>query len=340
MSETNIDQNNQQHVDQDLKNDVDVSTGSKKQLGQQAGQDRKWGPGTPAYYKESWSSYGKTPSSPQIEEQQKAPEKLAGMKEFAQKVMKALNFKKGDALVEEEVVEETESVEKTDKENAVQLDNLAKSIGDKLDGIKLEAEKEYEQTKDPLTRTLIDITEQLEVELQKEHLNWNKVDLLVRQLAILLVQKMANNDQTTVQEEIKMMRKDIDSVRGTYNTKWELGLGIAMGAISMVGGFAGVGGGVAGMTGAVSQGFMTSIKGLSDGLSMISQGAGQPAQKYVGSLSESKRQLYNYELERDRSHKQTAESSLQGNKSMKGSQMSQRDRAIEAAYRALLQILQ
>lgn len=336
MSETNINQN----LDQDVTSSLDVSTNSDQKQSNLKQQEREWGPGTPKYYTDTMASY--MPHQPQqqtIVEQKKAPEKLTGLKEFAQKVMKALNLKKDDKLVEEEVLEEAEESQAKEQDNATQNDNLAKSMSDKIGEINQEVKAEYEQTKDPMTRMVADLTEQLEVELQKETLDWNKIDLLVRQIAILLVQKMANNDQVTIQEEIKMMQQDVDKVRDTYNTKWELAIGITVGVISIVGGLVGVGGGVAGMAGAVTPAFTNTLKGVTDSVNLISQGGGT-AQKFVSNNAESKRQLYQYELERDRSHKQTTESSLQGNKSLKGSQVSQRDRAIEAAYRAFIQLAQ
>ncbi len=336
MSETNINQN----LDQDVTSQLDVSTNSDQKQSNSKQQEREWGPGTPKYYTDSMASYMlHQPQTPNAVEQKKAPEKLTGLKEFAQKVMKALNLKKDDEIIEEEVLDQAEETQVKEKDEVIQKDNLAKSMGDKIGEIKKEAEAEYEKSKDPMTRMVVELTDQLEVELKKETLDWNKIDLLVRQIAILLVQKMANNDHVTIQEEIKMMQQDVDKVRDTYNTKWELAIGITVGVISMVGGLVGLGGGVAGMAGAASQGFINTLKGVTDSVGLLNQG-GQSAQKFVSSNAESKRQLYQYELERDRSHKQTTESSLQGNKSTKGSQVSQRDRAIEAAYRAFIQLAQ
>jgi hypothetical protein len=315
MIETNINQNNQQQNNKKIKESVDP----EPQVRQDADQVQMWGPDSKAYYKETWSSYNATPSSLQAEEQQKASENPSGLKEFAQKVLKALKFKKKGNF------EEPKSVKKTNRSNVSQTDNLGKSISSKLGVIKQEAEKEYEQTKDSLTKTVIDITEGLQNELQKEPVEWKKVDNIIKKLVILLVQKMANNDGVNVLEEIKMMKEDVDNIYGTFNTNWELMLGISAGCISTVAGTVGA------------------MKGTKNGLFYLSKSLSEfitDEGKLVSSISENKRKLYELERERDSINKQTSESSLQGNKSIKGSQMSQRDRAIEAGYRAFLQILQ
>lgn len=191
------------------------------------------------------------------------------------------------------------------------------------------------QNDDLLTRNILDVTQKLEDALSQEPLKWKEIDLLIRQLAILLVQKMANNDNRTIQEELKLMEQDIKNVEKTFNTKWELAIGITVGLLSIGGGLVGVGGGIAGVTGAVSSGTMQTLKTLTDGANMIGQGGSQ-AQKFVENDSQKKRQRFQYELERDRGHKSTAESSQQNVRSLKGSQMSQANAAIEAAYRAFI----
>lgn len=351
MSETNIGGNNQQHVldQQDVSKNVDASGGSKQQTGMSSDQERTTGPGTKSWYTDTMAGFNnilEPPSQPPVIKQEHTPEMVAKLKKFFDKLLNALKLKNpdevaddADAQVEEDEFDDVGAVSRDVGSVNPKKDMLAKSLGESLEGISAEAEKEYAETRDPLTRTVIDITNQLDAELKKETLNWAKIDLLVSQLAILLVQKMANNDQVTVQEELKMMQKDVERVRDTYNTKWELAIGITIGAISIVGGLAGVGAGVAGMASAVTPAFMQSVKGFADGANMLTQGAGQPAQKYVSSLSESKRQLYNYELERDRSHKQTAESSQQNNKSLKNNKMNQRSSAIQAAHSAFVQII-
>lgn len=301
------------------------------------GTKRAWGNGVDIYYRDSIGPHPHSINNipePVIETQEAPVVENGGVFHYAQKALKQLKDLKNNLFAPT-----AEPVESKEPKAETNNDHLANSIGDKLEGIILQAEQEYEQTKDPLTKTIIYITEKLETELKKETIDWNKMDLLIRQLAILLLQKMANNDNKTIQEELEMMRKDVSNIRETYNTGWELGIGIAMGAVSMIGGIAGITGGAAGLLGPAAKGFASSMSAVANGLGTISQGVGQPAQKYVSSVAESERQLRQYELERDRTYKQTVESSMQGTKSLKGGQMSQRDRAIEQAHRALLQVL-
>lgn len=314
--EANVNQQNHPLLrEQNLKTSLDISTGnSGGHYEPQAVEKRAWGPGTEVYYKDSWGVHKNLYSRESVQEVENVIElpsdtKLTRIKTFAQKTMQIIKSKLLGTADEKDI--------------------LARSIGNKLGEIKQEAEKEYAKTKEPFTKNVIDLSDQLEKELQKETLNWNKIDLLIRQLSIWLVQKMAFNDHATIQAELNMMQNDVQNIRNTYNTKWELAIGIVIGAVAVIGGVAGIGSGITGSAG---------LKGIADGVGTIVQGAGQPAQKWIGSDAESKRQLHNYELERDRSYKQTVDSSLQGNKSSKGGQISQRDRAIEAAYRAFLQV--
>lgn len=340
-----IDQENQLSFEKDLNRFLYNNTNNLESHSPNE-HKRAWGPGVDKYYKDSLNDHPR--SKNKILEQEvasnAAPSEKSGVLFYARKTLKQIVDIKNSLFTQKK-----DPIENKASEEAADINHVANSIGDKIEGLTVEAEKEFEKTKDPLTKTIISLNDKLSHALKKETIDWNKVDLLIRQLAILLLQKMANNDNVTIQEELEMMRKDVHNIRETYNTGWELAMGLLGGGLSLISGVFGITSGAFGLYGAAANFTgkaaedlsmrIAGLKSIGDGVGGFSQGIAQPAQRWVSNTAESKRQLRQYELERDRSHKQTVESSMQGTKSLKGSQMSQRDRAIEQAYRALLQIL-
>lgn len=208
------------------------------------------------------------------------------------------------------------------------LESASTLIGD----LKAEAEAEYQQTKNPLTKAIIDLTTKLEVELNKEKPNWNTIMMLVRQLAIDLVKKMEQNDSKMIDTQIEFMRNSIDDVKKTYGGFWDLGLGILAGSLSIAGGAIGLGGGF-GQLGGISKGAFDSLKGVSDALGGLGQGSGK-FQELPKGKAERDRQVYQFELERERNFKGTGESSLQANRSDINSKLRELGQSFGSSYDA------
>lgn len=249
-------------------------------------------------------------------------------------------------LAVEEPIDEPSSVAAPDTELVVEEpeeavptpEELAVSLADKITDIIAEAEEELKNSNDVVTGIIVGLAKDLNTELRKEKLNWSKIDFLVRQLSVMIVQKMANNDHKTIQEELDQLQRDIDKVAQTYKGKWELALGILSGACSMVGGAIGLGGGF-GALGGVASSTLKSLQGVSQAFGSIGQGVGQFGQ-IARNANERDRAVFNYHMERDRGYKSSAEASIQANRTAKNAQFSQLNSSIEAAYRAWLAVAQ
>jgi len=210
------------------------------------------------------------------------------------------------------------------------------SLADNITQIIAEAEEELKQTNDVLTGIIVGLAKELNTELRKEKLNWSKIDLLVRQLSVMLVQKMANNDHKTIQEELDQLQRDIDKVAKTYKGKWEMGLGIISGAFSIIGGAVGLAGGF-GALGGVASSTLKSLQGVSQALGSVGQGVGQFG-SIARNANERDRAVHQYEMERDRGYKSNADESLRNSRTTKNAQINQMNSSIESLYRAFLAV--
>ncbi|MEC7838813.1 MAG: hypothetical protein VX777_02095 [Chlamydiota bacterium] len=201
------------------------------------------------------------------------------------------------------------------------------------------AKQDYNETKDPLSKEIVDITTELNEELSKDEFDWKQINLLLRKLAIVLGSKMLQNDHEVSLEELQRMKDDIEKVQKTYNTKWELAFGITLGAISIAAGLVGLGGGIGGATGALSTAFLKPIEAITSGANAVSQG-GQNFSKFISNSNESKRALYQFMLEHDRNAKNTFDTA-KGDTTQKINQMiSQASSENDRYYQAFLKILQ
>lgn len=234
-----------------------------------------------------------------------------------------------EAMEEEPLVEEAPEVMPT-------LDELTDGIADRISGIIAEAEEELKTTNDVLTGFIVNVAKTLHAELGREKKNWTQIDLLVRQLSVLIVHKLANNDHKTIQEELDQLQRDCDKVAQTYKGKWELCLGIFSGVLNIVGGAVGLAGGF-GAFGGLADATVKTLQGVSQAFGMVGQGVGQ-FNGIARNANERDRAIFNYHMERDRGYKSSADASIQANRSAKNAQISQMNSALEAAYRAFLQV--
>jgi len=200
-----------------------------------------------------------------------------------------------------------------------------------IESLKSEAENDYNNTGNPLSKDVIDITTKLEAELKKEELNWKEIDLAVRQLAILLMQKMISNEGKIAEQLLEFKRQDIKDVANTYGRFWELALGIFSGTLGVVGGGLGVGGGF-GLLGGMAKGTFDGLKGASDALGMVGQGSGK-FQEIPKGQAERDRQLHQFTLEQHRAEGNTADQAKSGSQNTKSSQLSQLNQFLEAIHR-------
>ncbi len=271
-----------------------------------------FGPGNPVWYQDTLSSA--IEKGPEVSEP--AAKDVSFFSELITKMINKIKPKN-------KIVQETEA--------------LAISLGNKLEDMKEEAAEEFEQTKDPLTGLIVQFTEKLENELRKDKLDWHTIDTLVRHLAIILAQKMLKNDHNIIQEELKLLRQDITNIQKTYNTKWEVGLGVTLGVLNIGAGLIGMGTGVAAMGGAIASSTLKTIQGITSGAQAVGQG-GQYVQGFFKNSAEEKRQLAQYQKELNTGHKSAAETAQHATKSARGSQSGQVNNAIEAGYRAFTQM--
>lgn len=270
-----------------------------------------YGPRNPVYYKETLSSCIPMPELTSEES------KVSIVSKFVSTIKKVFGLNKPEPKID--------------------LDPLLTSVDNKIKEVQKEIVLEMEENDDPQLSLINELSTEISSALQAENLDWKKLDLLIRQLSVLIHQQMVNSDQKMVQQELQLLEQDIKNVRKTYNTPWQLTLGLTMGVVGIAGGLVGMGGGVAGIAGAISQSSLTSLKSFIDGVSMLNQGL-NPINSILRDASESKRQLYQFELERNRSHKSVLEASQQAARNAKSGQLSSINSAIDAAYRAFLSL--
>lgn len=185
------------------------------------------------------------------------------------------------------------------------------------------------------SKKMEELSKGIENILKSDKPNYHQLDLLLRQLFVRLGLYMLNNEHKINQDTLKMIEEDIKKIRGTYNTKWELTLGIAMGAINIASGLIGMGGGIAGLTGSVTKDFLSQLQSLTSGAKTFSDGL-SPIQAMIKSATESKRVLYNWYKERHSGFKSNTDSSLQNTRSILASQKSQIMNSIDTLYQAMI----
>jgi len=279
---------------------------------------------------------------PEVTEQVAAQqtEEKTGFKKFFEKVKSffARSKSKSDkSPVKSDSKLETAAVTSNDSESNID-GSRKKELKNTLDDIVEEAKVEYEETNDPITKDIIDLSAQLDEALGKDEFDWNEINLIIRKLSLTLSTKMIQNDHDVIMEELERMKDDITKVQGTYNTKWELALGITIGAISIAGGLVGMGSGIGGATGALTSATVKTVGAIASGMQGVSQG-GQSFSKFVSNSNESKRALYQFFLEGDRTAKGSFDSSYSGNRQKLTQQMSQATSENDRNYQAFLAAL-
>lgn len=270
---------------------------------QEKKEKRVTGPGTVDYHTDKLASYKK---------QEPVVEKAPLVQESA--LSKALNY-----------LNQLNPFNSESKE-------LEKSLRSKVKLLKKEIEEDSKHANHPLNHQLLMITEQIEEELEQKP-NWVRLELLVRQLALIVEQRVSQNDLESSQELRNRVENTIANLKKTYNSIGKVCIALVESSISLIGGAIGVSAGL----NLTNMGLKTA-QAITSGTQALSSGV-RPFGQMTDESNASSRQGLEHEKQKRYQQKSQVDELRRNSENSKSRKKSEADNTIREDNEAKKQML-